>query len=144
MKYFYSPGSKGFYIKKIHGNKIPKDVITLTREEYKKLFNNGSSNIAIGPEGKPEKKPSKYHTLKNDKSGWEILAESQSIKDEKDTEAVRLSAIEEGKKNSGFRKITVEQGHDFIDKRLDRATNLQELREETRKILKKMIPYLID
>jgi hypothetical protein len=53
--YHYSPTTKGFYIKEIHGNKIPNDSVEISEQEYKELFDAQTSGkqIVPGVNGKP-------------------------------------------------------------------------------------------
>ena len=40
LKPLYSPSSKGFYFKELHGKDIPDDVVPVTKTEYLKLITN--------------------------------------------------------------------------------------------------------
>lgn len=59
------------------------------------------------------------------------------------TEQERLSDISAAQVTAGIKKLTVTQGENWIDSRLDRATNLAELRTELKIVLKRMLPYLL-
>lgn len=53
---FYSDSTKGFYDSK-RKVPIPDDAIELTEQEYRTLINNPDGEIAIGQNGRPEKRP---------------------------------------------------------------------------------------
>ena len=50
MIYYYSASTSGFYLKDVHGDNMPEDVIEVTEEEHFDLF----SEKAIGYEIKPD------------------------------------------------------------------------------------------
>lgn len=58
MKPLYSPTTKGFYFKELHGKNIPLDVVSVTKAEYLKLISNqgvgDGYEIIPGADGKPE------------------------------------------------------------------------------------------
>jgi hypothetical protein len=58
MKYLYSPSTGGFYLKEIHGDKIPNDTIEITAKEHKTLFDGQAKGgtIICGNDGRPEVK----------------------------------------------------------------------------------------
>jgi hypothetical protein len=107
MKYFYSPSTKGFYINTIHRNKIPNDAIEITKQEWRDL--RAGKNIAIGPSGRPETKPSRWHTLNSGGNDWEITPENQALKDALDAERIRRDDIETARTETGFRGLTIEE-----------------------------------
>jgi hypothetical protein len=55
----------------------------------------------------------------------------------------RAGEIEAAREVSGLGGVTISQAKAYIDTTLDGATDLLTLREATRKILKKMIPYIL-
>lgn len=59
-------------------------------------------------------------------------------------EAQRHIEIDEAKEASGLRHITVAQANAFIDNQLNDATTILGLRSATKRILKKMVPFLIN
>lgn len=50
MNYYYSATTGGFYIKDIHGDNMPGDVVEVSEEEHFRLFN----EQALGNEIKPD------------------------------------------------------------------------------------------
>lgn len=58
MKPMYSPSTKGFYFKELHGKNIPVDAVSITKTEYLKLISNqgvgDGYEIVPGDSGKPE------------------------------------------------------------------------------------------
>lgn len=53
--YYYSPLTKGFYLKDIHGDNIPPDSVEITEEEHKNLLEQQSNGkeIVSSETGKP-------------------------------------------------------------------------------------------
>ena len=47
------------------------------------------------------------------------------------------------KDNSGLKNITIEQAENFIDNQFDGATTIAAVREATKIVLKKMLPFII-
>lgn len=45
--YLYSPTTKGFYVQEIHGNKIPLDVVQVTKERHEELMQGQSEGLEI-------------------------------------------------------------------------------------------------
>lgn len=140
MSTYFSPSTNGFYIDGINDN-IPSDKILITEEERKELI---GKEIGLGPSGKPEIKPSHYHTLNQAGGAWEITAENQVLKDAGEEEVTRKADIQTARDNSGFKKVTAQKAYDFIDGKLDGASNAAEVKEAIRDILKKMIPHILD
>jgi hypothetical protein len=52
MKIYYSSTTKGFYIKDIHGDKMPADCVEITEEQHKELLNAQSNGKQIVPDDK--------------------------------------------------------------------------------------------
>ena len=88
--------------------------------------------------------PSKWHTLKEDNSGWEITPEKQAEKDAIEAVNARSAEINDARETAGIKDVTIEQAHDFIDSRLDAAITAAEVKDAIRTILKKMIPYILN
>lgn len=57
--------------------------------------------------------------------------------------ALRTSEIEDAQVAAGLKEVSVNQAEDWIDGQLDGATTIAQLRETTRTILKKMVPYIL-
>lgn len=82
--------------------------------------------------------------------GWitnakvKTMAEKIAERDEALAEGARVSGITTARETSGLKKITIEQAENWIDIQLDAATTVVQLREATRKILKKMVPHILD
>lgn len=55
MKIFYSPGTRGFYHKDVHGDSMPSDVVGISEEEYASLLSKQEmgKRIALGTHGRP-------------------------------------------------------------------------------------------
>jgi len=55
MKLFYSKTTNGFYDSELHGNKMPEDVVEISKETYNNLFDGQSKGkmIAADEEGNP-------------------------------------------------------------------------------------------
>lgn len=49
-KFFWSNTTKGFYNSELHGNKIPRDAIEITEEEWKDLLDGNASGKVIAVE----------------------------------------------------------------------------------------------
>jgi len=55
-KKYYSASRRGFFSEEIHGNKMPDDVVEITRDEWQALLhaqNHEGKQIVPGPDGKP-------------------------------------------------------------------------------------------
>ena len=73
----------------------------------------------------------------------EIVVFYQTRQDTKDAESLRQEGIEAGKMASGLKEISIDQANTYIDNQLDDATTIAQLREATKVVLKKMIPFLL-
>lgn len=54
--YFYSPSTGGFYVKAIHGQAMPGDIVEVTDDEYRSLFAGQAvgKRIVAGAGGRPQ------------------------------------------------------------------------------------------
>jgi len=141
MKIFYSPSSQGFYVDSISKD-IPEDKIEISQEEHTFLLSSGGS-IALGPSGKPEIKPSRFHTLTNDGAAWEVTSENETAKIAEESEQARLSKYQQGKESSGLKGVTVEQARTWVDNKLDSAGTTAEKIEAMRDIFHKIVVFLV-
>ncbi len=92
-------------------------------------------------------KPSKvspWQTWDDDSWVWVISPEDQFLKDEYDAEVLRKKEFEEEKEAGGMKKASLETANNYIDARMDSGTTIATLREECRKVFKKIIPYLLN
>ena len=75
------------------------------------------------------------------------LAEVDAIKAQREadaqTEADRKDGIETAQGTSGLKQYTVEQVSDYLDNRFAAMVDLDSVKVELRKILDKMVPYLL-
>lgn len=55
----------------------------------------------------------------------------------------RRAEIETEKATSGLREVTVTEAFNYIDTQLDNATTAAQTKEAIRRILKRMVPYLL-
>lgn len=55
MDYFYSASTRGFYVREVHGDNIPEDVVAVTEAEHEALFAAQGSGCTIEPDtdGRP-------------------------------------------------------------------------------------------
>lgn len=74
--------------------------------------------------GVPLEKPSRWHTVTSDSSGWEISSENQALKDQYETEQQRASDIVTEQESTGLKGITVDQAKGIVQNRINNIRSL--------------------
>lgn len=106
--------------------------------------------------GVPLAKPSSWHTVNGDNTGWEVTAENQVLKDEYDAEQQRAADIYNEQESTGLKHLTVDQAKQIITDRIDivralpesNLTEIQakiaELCDQTEWLLKRVAVFLLN
>lgn len=107
-------------------------------------------------DGLPVQKPSEFHTVTGDHTGWEITPENQVLKDEYDAEQQRAEDIYNEQESTGLKHLTVDQAKQIITDRIDiiralpesNLTEIQakiaELCDQTEWLLKRVAVFLLN
>ena len=141
MGIYYSPSAQGFYddgINKI----IPDDKIEITKEEHAALLAGGE--IAVGPSGKPENKPSHWHTLNSAGDDWEITDENADLKDIEDEKQERKDEKKTEQDSSDLKNESVNMKRNKIRELFSAIPDTNELKAPILDAFDKIIPWLND
>jgi len=94
-------------------------------------------------DGTPVQKPSAYHTLKDDRTGWELTTENGDRELADETEKARIIEFNNERESSGLKEITADQAKTWVDDQIDSARDLDELKTACKKVFKKIVIFLI-
>lgn len=81
--------------------------------------------------GVPVSKPSRFHSVKSDGSGWEVTKENKTLKDAQELGAAKASEIAVARENSPFIGLSPSEAEKFID---DNSAKV---------VLKGMLPFIL-
>lgn len=59
-------------------------------------------------------------------------------------EATRRDGIEVARESAGLKQVSLETAKNFIDSKINQATDLEELKTQVKLVLKKMVPYILN
>lgn len=102
---------------------FPKDYIDVTEI----ICNIGDPVI----DGMPVTKPDKWHTVKEDGSGWELTKKNKTVKDAQELGAAKASEIAAARESSPFIGLSPSEAEKFVD---DNSAKV---------VLKAMMPFLL-
>lgn len=108
MKY-YSPTTKGFYIKEVHGDNMPSDVIEVSKADYDLLMEGQSNGLIIHYDGK------KLVSILADS----LLTDGELLAKAKQSKLVELEALCETQIISGFVSSALGSEHWYKSEQID-------------------------
>lgn len=78
-----------------------------------------------------------------DKAKVVTKAERLAREAEEAEDKLRNDEIEVAKETAGLKSVSIVQANSWVDAQLNGASTVEELKLATRKVLKKMIPYML-